>query len=265
MKETERKAVYANRRRIRTKRGKELLRRRGELLERPFARALETGGMRRTHLRFHDNIFERLLIHVAGVDSRLLMRTLVGVGKSRCLQGRPDLAAFMFRALLRLWLSLVEHWARTWEILAGIASVADLCFRAVVCRNGDIRPFIRNFQCDPRLGLLHLTPEILERPQDVAHSRGHRPSRALGQENATRRLSIQTGKTRVRRRYHRNDLEVDRGALDVIVLQLGDGTRFAGGPQEIVERIPVLFRGTPIEGISVPSTHRHRSPCVRPP
>src|SRR5690606_32846181 len=123
-KEAERKAVHANRRRIRAKRGKELLRRRGELLELPFAHALETGGMRRTHLRYHDNILERLLIHVAGVNSSLLMRTLVGVGKPRCLQGRPDLAALVFRALLRLWLSLVEHWARTWEILAGIASNA---------------------------------------------------------------------------------------------------------------------------------------------
>ena len=123
-KEAERKAVYANRRRIRGERGKELLRRRGELLERPFAHALETGGMRRTHLRYHDNILERLLIHVAGVNLSLLMRTLVGVGKPRCLQGRPDLAALVFRALLRLWLSLVQHWARTREILAGIASDA---------------------------------------------------------------------------------------------------------------------------------------------
>ena len=58
----ERDAVYANRRGIRGKRGKRLLRRRGELVERPFAHMLETGGMRRTHLREQENIRKRLLI-----------------------------------------------------------------------------------------------------------------------------------------------------------------------------------------------------------
>jgi hypothetical protein len=40
----ERDAVYANRRRIRGARGKRLLRRRGELLERPCAHLYESGG-----------------------------------------------------------------------------------------------------------------------------------------------------------------------------------------------------------------------------
>jgi transposase len=44
-------AVDGNRRRIRGEHGKELLRRREEFLERSFAHAYETGGMRRTHLR----------------------------------------------------------------------------------------------------------------------------------------------------------------------------------------------------------------------
>ena len=43
-------AVYGNRRRIGGERGKALLRRRGELLERSFAHAYETGGMRRVYL-----------------------------------------------------------------------------------------------------------------------------------------------------------------------------------------------------------------------
>lgn len=118
----ERAAVYANRRRIRGDRGKALLRKRGELLERPFAHALETGGMRRTHLRRHDNILKRLVVHVAGINLSLLMRKLVGVGKPRCLQGRPDLAARLFRALIALWAILVAHWARTRGVLAGLAS-----------------------------------------------------------------------------------------------------------------------------------------------
>src|ERR1019366_4952830 len=60
-KEAEREAVYANRRRIRGRRGKRLLRRRGEYVERSFAHAYETGGMRRLHLRGRENILKRLL------------------------------------------------------------------------------------------------------------------------------------------------------------------------------------------------------------
>lgn len=33
--------------------------------------------MRRTHLRHHDNILKRLLIHIAGFNLGLLMRKLV--------------------------------------------------------------------------------------------------------------------------------------------------------------------------------------------
>ena len=60
--------VSANRRRIRGARGKRLMRRRGERIERSFAHAYETGGMRRTHLRGHRNILKRLLIHLAGFN-----------------------------------------------------------------------------------------------------------------------------------------------------------------------------------------------------
>lgn len=83
-----RDAVYANRRRIRGRRGRRLLRKRGELVERAFAHELDTGGMRRTHLRGHQNILKRLLVHVGGFNLGLLMRKLVGVGKPRGLQGR---------------------------------------------------------------------------------------------------------------------------------------------------------------------------------
>jgi transposase len=80
-------AVYANRRRIRGAHGKRLMRRRGELLERSFAHCYETGGMRRTHLRGHENILKRLLVHVAGFNLSLIMRKLLGVGTPRGLQG----------------------------------------------------------------------------------------------------------------------------------------------------------------------------------
>lgn len=111
-KHDERDAVLRNRRRIRGARGKALLRRRGELVERPFAHALETGGMRRTHLRKHDNILKRVLVHVAGLNLSLLMPSLVGVGKPRCLQGRAGLLEALLAALFVLWNTLAQRWTR---------------------------------------------------------------------------------------------------------------------------------------------------------
>src|SRR5687768_8102427 len=80
--------VYSNRRRIRGPRGRRLMRRRGETIERSFAHLYDTGGMRRTHLRGHTNILKRLLIHAGGFNLGLVMRQLIGVGTPRGLQGR---------------------------------------------------------------------------------------------------------------------------------------------------------------------------------
>jgi len=103
-----RDAVYANRRRIRGERGLGLLRQRSERLERPNAHLYETGGMRRTHLRGHANILKRLLVHIGGFNLGLLMRTLIGVGTPRGLQGR--LAAL--RALVMTVLAAVVAFGR---------------------------------------------------------------------------------------------------------------------------------------------------------
>jgi transposase len=76
-------AVYANRRRVQGNYGKSLLRRRGELVERSFAHCYDTGGMRRTHLRKHDNILKRQLIHVGAFNLSLIFRRLLGAGTPR--------------------------------------------------------------------------------------------------------------------------------------------------------------------------------------
>jgi len=104
-KSEEQRAVYANRRRIRGDRGKALLRKRGELLERSFAHCYETGAMRRTHLREHPNILKRLLIHVAGFNLALVMRTRYGIGKPRGLQD----------VLLAGILELRSAWSVAWR------------------------------------------------------------------------------------------------------------------------------------------------------
>src|SRR6516164_4222658 len=98
-KEAERNAVYGNRRRIRGERGKRLLRRRGLMLEQPFAHCYETGGMRRVHLRGRENILKRLLIHVAGFNLSLVVRLMIGKGTPRGLQ---DLAATYFLVVICL-------------------------------------------------------------------------------------------------------------------------------------------------------------------
>jgi transposase len=101
-----RDAVYANRRRIRGTRGRALQRCRSERLERPNAHLYETGGMRRTHLRGHANILKRLLVHIGGFNLGLLMRTLVGVGTPRGLQGRM---ASVVAAIVALITTIVDR------------------------------------------------------------------------------------------------------------------------------------------------------------
>jgi transposase len=77
------RAVYENRRRVQGNYGKSLLRRRGALVERSFAHCYDTGAMRRTHLRKHNNILKRQLIHVAGFNLSLIFRKLLGAGTPR--------------------------------------------------------------------------------------------------------------------------------------------------------------------------------------
>jgi transposase len=106
-----RAAVYRNRRRIRGARGKRLLRQRGERLERPFAHLYETGRMRRLHLRGHDNILKRVLLHAGALNLGLLMRQLIGIGTPRGLQGGVVALLGSVWSLIRLPASL---WDACW-------------------------------------------------------------------------------------------------------------------------------------------------------
>jgi transposase len=108
-KEKERQAVYANRRRVRGERGKRLLRRRGEFLERSFAHCYETGGLRRTYLRGHENILKRLLVHVAGFNLSLVLRRALGRGTPRGFQGRRAPLGGLWGALIVILQCLGHH------------------------------------------------------------------------------------------------------------------------------------------------------------
>lgn len=112
-----RQATYANRRRIRGNRGSELLRRRGEKLERAFAHLYRKGALRRTEVRGHDNVAKRLLIQAGAFNLGLVMRKTTGAGTPRALHARilcALLAIFglksrlisRFKAFLGIW------WAR---------------------------------------------------------------------------------------------------------------------------------------------------------
>jgi transposase len=79
-------AVYANRQRIGGRRGKQLLRRRGELVERTFAHAYETGALRRLYVRGKGNVHKRLLLQAAACNLALLLRKMIGAGTPRALQ-----------------------------------------------------------------------------------------------------------------------------------------------------------------------------------
>ena len=87
--------------------------------------------MRRVHLRGHENIRKRMLIHAAGFNLGLLMRARFGYGTPRSLQG-----------LRRLFSSLVSHIrGRGAEVFAPIVA---LVFRVTAIKPMDarIRPAI---------------------------------------------------------------------------------------------------------------------------
>lgn len=105
--------VYGNRRRVRGRRGRRLMRRRGETIERSFAHLYDSGGMRRTHLRGHTNILKRLLIHAGGFNLGLIMRHAIGIGTPRGLQGR---VAVLVGALLASMAALQGQSIALWRL-----------------------------------------------------------------------------------------------------------------------------------------------------
>ena len=104
--EREQQAVYANRRRIRGQRGKQLLRRRGEMLERWNEHLYDRGGMRRLHLRGRENILKRLVVHAGAANLGLLMRNMFGAGTPKRLQGRSAALFSVLTAFKKRFTSL---------------------------------------------------------------------------------------------------------------------------------------------------------------
>lgn len=73
-------AVYGNRRRVKGSHGKELQRRRGEMVERSFAHACESGGMRRSTLRGLASVHRRAVVQAVSMNLGTILRAVLGVG-----------------------------------------------------------------------------------------------------------------------------------------------------------------------------------------
>jgi len=111
----QRAAVYANRRRVEGERGKRLLRRRGELLERPFAHQYDTGALRRLHVRGRGNVAKRVLLQAVAFNLALILRTMTRAGTPK---GLADLKRELFRVLLLILASLTPLCGPTTSSLA---------------------------------------------------------------------------------------------------------------------------------------------------
>jgi transposase len=112
-KQTEKEAVYGNRRRIRGKRGKQMQRQRGEKIERNFAHQFDTGGMDRLYVRGIDNVHKKLLIQAAACNLGLLMRSMYGAGKPKAAHDQAVEAVFAILALIKAISSISEPWCAT--------------------------------------------------------------------------------------------------------------------------------------------------------
>ena len=81
-----------------------MLRKRGQMLERPFAHLFETGGMRRLYVRGKGNVQKKLLLQAAACNLALILRQMLGAGTPWVLRDRlADLFLLFFwmRALAK--------------------------------------------------------------------------------------------------------------------------------------------------------------------
>ena len=117
--ETEKQAVYDNRRRIRGTRGKRLQRQRGERIERNFAHQFDTGGVDRLYVRGLDNVHKKFLIQAVACNLALLMRSLYGSGKPRAAHEGVIELLFAFLALRKAFDAL---WSPDPRILATVTA-----------------------------------------------------------------------------------------------------------------------------------------------
>jgi len=115
------------RRSVKSKRGKALLRKRGEHLERGFCHVLDHGGLRRATLRGCENLTKRHLAVAMTFNLSLLLRTLFGKGTAKQWLAGP------LRDLFRWIKALLSHLPRMLpqRIVAPPVFTTLLCLRQI--------------------------------------------------------------------------------------------------------------------------------------
>lgn len=121
----EQRAVRAARRSVKSKSGKDLLRRRGMHIERSFAHMLDAGGMRRATLRGWENLNKRFKLAAAFYNLSQLMRKLFGFGTPK------QLAAAMERGGRALFWRLAALVIQLAPIVFPITSTCRLCWSEI--------------------------------------------------------------------------------------------------------------------------------------
>jgi transposase len=116
----EQHAVRAAKRRVKSKAGKDLLRRRGMQIERGFAHILDAGGMRRTTLRGWQNLNKRFKLAAAFYNLSQLMRKIFGFGTPKQLAAAAKGGGSALFSLMALPLTLIT------SVIDAITSAADL-------------------------------------------------------------------------------------------------------------------------------------------
>jgi transposase len=109
-----------NRLHVRSEKGKELMKKRGELVERSFAHVCETGGGRRCFLRGKENVQKRHLLLAMAFDLGVMMRKLFKMGTPRGLQGLMGCGVYA----VTLWWRLTLCWSNRFQPLLRVATVA---------------------------------------------------------------------------------------------------------------------------------------------
>ena len=120
-----REAVYENRRRAVREKGKQLQRRRAEVVERSFAHVCATGGARRTWIRGLVEVSKRYLVTVMAHNLGVILRAMIGVGKPREWASMRTLLA----SLDQFWSTIFARVVATLRLLAGFDG-CDSCDRS---------------------------------------------------------------------------------------------------------------------------------------
>ena len=123
-----REAVYRNRSRLKSEKGKALMRARDERVERSFAHRLDRGGMRRSFLRGIENIEKRYLIHIAGFNLGVLLCALFGFGTPKGLADAR--AGLMFTRIGEMNLLILAVWLPNEDEAPDLAMIVFLRWSA---------------------------------------------------------------------------------------------------------------------------------------